>query len=311
MSKRQGQKYIICRGALKGIADRDTVQAYKRNIKRFCSWEKSSSVCHAEDHYTPQERVERYVNYLQQKGYSASTIHTYIAPICKGLEINMKDVSHPKRRSAYITRSRSEKANRQGTREAKQDHFARSVTLQQAVGIRRSELQHLTGSCLRRDESGYLCVEVLRGKGGKHQLQRILPQHEDAVKQMFKGIEASEHVLTVEDMSKHIDYHGMRASVAREAYDYYLSRISTEGKEKLRKELVNRWKKEHKASKTAYDHFCEEVYSDKTYFLRGDNKIRAQNSHRPIKYDRLALMATSVFHLSHWRLDVTVTNYML
>lgn len=28
------------------------------------------------------------------------------------------------------------------------------------------------------------------------------------------------------------------------------------------------------------------------------------------RYNRLALMAVSVFHLSHWRLDVTVTNYM-
>lgn len=29
------------------------------------------------------------------------------------------------------------------------------------------------------------------------------------------------------------------------------------------------------------------------------------------EYNRLALMAVSVFHLSHWRLDVTVSNYLL
>ena len=29
-----------------------------------------------------------------------------------------------------------------------------------------------------------------------------------------------------------------------------------------------------------------------------------------VAYDRLALMAVSVFHLAHWRADVTVKNYM-
>ena len=31
----------------------------------------------------------------------------------------------------------------------------------------------------------------------------------------------------------------------------------------------------------------------------------------PTEYSRLALLAVSVFHLSHWRLDVTVTNYLI
>ena len=31
---------------------------------------------------------------------------------------------------------------------------------------------------------------------------------------------------------------------------------------------------------------------------------------RAVAYDRLALMAVSVFHLAHWRAEVTVKNYM-
>ena len=37
----------------------------------------------------------------------------------------------------------------------------------------------------------------------------------------------------------------------------------------------------------------------------------AQEHNPPTAYNRLALMAVSVFHLSHWRLDVTVCNYIL
>ena len=44
---------------------------------------------------------------------------------------------------------------------------------------------------------------------------------------------------------------------------------------------------------------------------KGASKQRAMELGRPTSYDRLALLAVSVFHLSHWRLDVTVSNYMI
>ncbi|WP_270736857.1 hypothetical protein [Streptococcus anginosus] len=50
---------------------------------------------------------------------------------------------------------------------------------------------------------------------------------------------------------------------------------------------------------------------DEPYNIRGSNYKKALNSFMPTKYNRLALMAVSVFHLSHWRLSVTVTNYIL
>ncbi len=43
----------------------------------------------------------------------------------------------------------------------------------------------------------------------------------------------------------------------------------------------------------------------------GENKKLAIQKGLPTEYNRLALMAVSVFHLSHWRLDVTVSNYLL
>lgn len=47
------------------------------------------------------------------------------------------------------------------------------------------------------------------------------------------------------------------------------------------------------------------------YYIRDNNHRLALAHGLLVKYDRLALMAVSVFHLSHWRNDVTVANYLL
>ena len=47
------------------------------------------------------------------------------------------------------------------------------------------------------------------------------------------------------------------------------------------------------------------------YFLRGENKKLAIKKGLPTKYDKLCLMAVSVFHLAHFRNDTTVFSYNL
>ncbi len=47
------------------------------------------------------------------------------------------------------------------------------------------------------------------------------------------------------------------------------------------------------------------------YHLRSENRRLARANGLPVKYDRLAVMAVNILHLSHWRLDVTVGNCLL
>ena len=47
------------------------------------------------------------------------------------------------------------------------------------------------------------------------------------------------------------------------------------------------------------------------WVIRGNSRRLAIDHGLPVKYDRLAVMAVSIFHLSHWRCDVTVANYLL
>lgn len=173
------------------------------------------------------------------------------------------------------------------------------------VGIRRNEYAKLKGDDLVQDESGHLCVRVKRGKGGKFQLQRILPGDEGFIRTYFNG-DPQCRVFSPKEMRNKIDLHHLRAHVAQRAYNHYIQRLESEPdyRETLTGEIKARWQK-----------YCGKSWLpaevEGHYHIRGKNRELAKRHGLPISYDRLALMAVSVLHLSHWRLDVTVNNYML
>ncbi len=86
----------------------------------------------------------------------------------------------------------------------------------------------------------------------------------------------------------------------------YVERLCNEPeyRAQLEAEIKVRWRKYNKRR------WKQREFGD-SYKLRGSNKELARRLGRPTEYDRLAVLATSVFHLSHWRCDVTVSNYLL
>ena len=79
---------------------------------------------------------------------------------------------------------------------------------------------------------------------------------------------------------------------------------------KLASEIIRRWNAYNLGETGKPKHFDRRDISG-IYRVRGENKKLAIRKGLPTEYNRLALMAVSVFHLSHWRLDVTVSNYLL
>ncbi|MDG3132734.1 hypothetical protein MKL26_06860 [Streptococcus suis] len=198
--------------------------------------------------------------------------------------------------------------------------FSRLVAFQKVVGIRRNELKNLTGQDLKIDEYGNYYVYVKRGKGGKKQMQYILPNDIELVKQTFAGIEENEPVFTDEEMKNQINLHGLRAQHARDSYFFYLEKIQANPRMRpaLSQLLISKWEEGHQKLKNESQSKYERqrrnfIYDlrDEAYILRGSNKSKAVAYGMPIVYNRLALMAVSVLNLSHWRLSVTVTNYIL
>lgn len=113
----------------------------------------------------------------------------------------------------------------------------------------------------------------------------------------------------------------MRRAHAQEAYNYYLQQIQSGHRQDLIDDLKQYFQTYHAKSPgeagnrrlaKQYMRFCQDLYKNHgVYRLRGENLKRAQRAGRPIVYDRVALMAVSVYHLAHWRNDVTAKNYMV
>ncbi|MBY5013715.1 hypothetical protein K6V96_00325 [Streptococcus suis] len=318
--KRNSLKHDIFVAATKNVTNNTSRTSYKRSATRFSKWAKVNGVKKISD--ITEEVLQKYHDDLQQdpKQYTPATIHTYLAPIAKASGINLNRIKKQKRISDRIVRGRKHEANEQGKKQELNSRFSRLIQFQKVIGIRRNELKKLTGSDLIEDEYGNCYVLVKRGKGGKEQMQYILPNDIELVKQTFAGIGENEPVFTDEEMKNQINLHGLRAQHARDSYFYYLNRIQQNPKIKqaLKNLLITRWEEGHQKLKNEsprqYDRQRENfIYDlrDEAYVLRGTNKSKALVSGMPIAYNRLALMAVSVLNLSHWRLSVTVTNYIL
>lgn len=319
------QHELILR-VLPKIQNNKTESSYKKHLKNFARWAKSQGYRRPEQ--ITRDVIQEYEQYLEgsPKQYSPATIHTYLTPVCAAADVNMAEIRKPKRTAGSIVRGRRKNLdgqevsrNRQGDRQERNPKYARLVELQRAIGIRRSELARLKGSDLvQRGHSLY--VHVRKGKGGKEQMQYVLPQDEQIVRKIFDGVAQDQKVFDKAEMSNTINLHGLRAAHGQDCYEHYMRMItSRQGiADSLRQTLQRRWEKGHerlqesdpKAWERQKNRFLADC-DNRPYRLRGENLAKAQALGLPEEYNRLALMCVSVFHLSHWRLDVTVTNYII
>ncbi|HFR3774266.1 TPA: hypothetical protein ACHVGQ_000474 [Streptococcus suis] len=318
--KQNSLKHDIFVKATKDVTNNTSRTSYKRSATRFSKWAKENNIKKISE--ISEEVLQRYHDDLKNdpKQYTAATIHTYLAPIAKASGINLNRIKKQKRTSDQIVRGRKHEANEQGKRQKLNSLFSRLVQFQKVVGIRRNELKNLRGKDLKFDKHGNCYIHVKRGKGGKKQLQYILPKDVEIVRRTFEGIGEDEPVFSDKEMNNQINLHALRAQHARDSYFYYLNRIRQNPniKQALKNLLITRWEEGHQKLKNKSNKQYERqrrnfIYDlrDELYILRGTNKSKALASGMPIAYNRLALMAVSVLNLSHWRLSVTVTNYIL
>lgn len=313
MGRYRSIQSIMIAEALKGITDNQTITAYKKDCKLFAAYCKEQGVKRPDQlQGKEKELLQGYEKELEASGYSPATIHRRLAAPCKATGISMSEIEKPKRTAGKITRSRNPDANKQGRIEATEARYNRLIRFQNAVGIRRAELARLTGADLVIDEMGYLCVYVERGKGGKTQLQRILPEDEKVVLEMFQSVNPDQKLFSLEEMNNKIDLHGIRRKHARKAYEYYADRLKNEPgyKYQCRQELMARYNERHKPG-ASRQRFIADITNEQPYKLRGENRQKAIKQSEETEYNRLALMMVSVFCLSHWRADVTITNYLI
>ena len=286
-----------------------TRKTYTRQFKSYVKFCREHFAARTFD--ACKEYIQAYSNYLQSENYTASTIHTYLASICVVFDVNLATISKPTRHVADYVRGRNIK-NIDSKNDLENPQWCYIVEFQRKVGIRRDELKRLKGADFGADESGYPCVIVRRGKGGKCQYQRILEKDIEFVKSYFNGVAENEYIFDRKCFKNDLNFHVLRAFAAKSYYWEQLKRIkeNSEYAEQLEKEIRLRWEKMNLNRKGQSKKF-KEIEIKGIYTLRGKNRNLAIEKGFPICYDKLALLATSIFKLSHWRNDVTVASYML
>jgi integrase len=283
-----------------------TKDQYMRDITKYTAFCKREYGIKNFEKCKNVEYIQHYSDCLSEDGYSANTVHTYVAAVCKATGIKMGKIELPIRHSAENTRSRR-KTKTDARKSARAAASARLHAFAEVVGIRRNEYKNLRGADFMKDESGYWCVVVRKGKGGKFHMQRVPLDKVEFVRSYFTCVGPKEYVFTKKEMQNDIDLHALRAARAKERYYYYVNMFATDrtARRRVFNEICARWKQYNGNPLPKW----EEV--NVPYYLRGMNKAKAIAEGREYKLDRLALLAVSVFHLSHWRVDTTVSNYMM
>ena len=145
-----------------------------------------------------------------------------------------------------------------------------------------------------------------KGKGGKYQEQRVCDKDVAEVEKFFDG--SYRKLFTAGDFGRNFDYHGQRREYAMNICAYYTEQAKDpKFRKELYKEIATQW---HQLNKKHRSHLEPLSFFDQPYVLRGKNKNLAIKQGRPWILDRLALRATSVLHLAHWRDNVTVQSYL-
>ena len=81
------------------------------------------------------------------------------------------------------------------------------------------------------DESGFPCVQIRRGKGGKFHLQRLVGTDKEIefVRNCFKNSAENDYIFSRSEYKNKLNFHYLRAKAAQRAYAYYVNRINAEG----------------------------------------------------------------------------------
>ena len=294
---------------LKAILHDSTRAQYLRHTKAFVRYCREMHDRRSLAECLPH--VQQYCDYLVAKGYTASTVHTYIAAVCKALELDLAAIQKPVRHTADYVRGRS-LGDRRASGDLSDPRWAYVVEFNRRVGIRREELMQLRGRDFTLDESRHPCVFVRRGKGGKPQLQRIDEKDASFIQKYFDAVAPGEFVFDRKLFNNDLNFHRLRAEEAKRYYFDTLKRIQTEKgyATQLEDEIRARWtlycRDKHGHPRRLPDH---EIYG--YHVVRGKNRELAAKKGMPMSYHKLALLATSIFKLSHWRNDVTVASYLL
>lgn len=324
------------------LTNNKTLGPYRHHIGAFADWAAALGIKRMVDigrnGYTEQTLIQKYADHLAAQKYKATTIHTYLAPVCKGLGVGMSEISKPQRLSENIVKNTKLQQNKLGEKQMDDPKYARILRLAEIVTVRPRALVRLTVNNLKIDENGDHIVAI-RDKGGKESVQLLLPHEVAIVREILstnadgKPLKSGQRPFTAKDLGQ-IAYSGFRITRAQQIEAYFDRQFNAwkdmpkatpedrmrrnEAKEKadaLKKEwidkIVEKYRQGHPKETAAYvAQYRRKLENPSTISIRAGNRERAIALGRPTEYDRVAVRIASVYALSHWEDETTIRNYL-
>lgn len=265
------------------------------------------------------EFINGYSKYLQEQGYTASTIHTYLAIVCKSCDVKLDLIDKPIRRTSEYTKGRESKEEPRSDMDPNNPRWKKVWEISRATGLRREELRKLrVGDFIIDEGLGYDQIYVRRGKGGKSGIFNIIYESEEqkeTVREYFNlfggalGKTPDDYVFDSEDFKQSLNLHKNRRDAAKRSYYHYLERCNTEPG--YREKLLEECKKKYRESKGLPESAkVPEKFYNGRYYLRGKNREYALKNNLPLSYDKLCVLAVSLNVLAHSRCDVSIVSYI-
>lgn len=285
---------------------------YRRTCYNFVRWCRETHNSHTYEEC--RELIQAYSDYLQTTTlYSPSTIHSYLSGSCCGFGVPMDLINKPRRVSAHYTRSRFETSCSPSNRDPYNEKVRRITEFQIRVGIRKSCLFALKNKNFKRDESGYWCVEVERGKGGKYQLNRLLDSDVEFIRSYFDPTKPEEYIFSQEEIqaASALDLHRLRAQSAKTYYYEQLRRVkeNPDYAKQLEAEIRKRWNLYNLDKKTGKPKILKDSLIRGDYVLRGELRKKAIAEGKDFRFNKLCLLSCSIFKLSHFRNNIVCSSY--
>ena len=245
--------------------------------------------------------VQDFVNWSKKKNHSTSTTKTYLAGVCKALQLNISDYDKPKCFTSEFTR---------GTKPAKNDAYnevraEKALDTNSIIGVRRSELGRIKVSDIDFISPDYAEIHTI-GKGGKHNTNVLFTTEDVAKLKMYADDAISKgqtYLLTKEEMKNDADLHSMRAKKAKAVYEHVCADMDAhpERRDYYISEIHKTFQKTGKVLR-------EDLSKD--YVCIGKNRQRLISQGRSYTFDRVAVMIVSCWVTNHFRSNVTVNNYI-
>lgn len=277
-------------------------------IKAFGAWVKGRE---GTERIQPEKYHELIQAYITERGQTvtAQTVNKDLAALVNGTGEHKQDYIHPKRNETP-TRGRNTdgtvkegKATAAGTRLYNLAHY---------IGIREKEYLQLRGRDIKTDRHGLTYIHVSKGKGGKEQWQLVNPAHAKEIQATFASVAPGAYVFDKKEVDgcDHANLHGLRREHARNMYEWFMQQ-SRASKDILMNEVKQRYADNpRKAERGAWRKIEQRIINSPTIQTRGHNKATLQAQGRETTFNREGVIFVSVMCLSHYREDVTVSNYL-